>query len=59
MSDATSEKQLTLFPKQLTWQELPKDVREKAIEFIAALYVQVVAETSTPLQEQRHERTED
>jgi hypothetical protein len=59
MSDRTSEKQLTLFSTQLTWQELPKEVCEKAIELIAALYVQTVIEASTPFQEKRHEQSRD
>ena len=59
MSDATPEKQLTLFPTQLTWQELPKEIRKKTIELIAAMYVDIVVEASTPLQEQSYERSKD
>ena len=59
MNDGMSQEQLMLFQKQLTWQELPKEVHEKVIDVAATMCVDIVTEVSSGNQEQHHESSDD
>ncbi len=54
------ERQLTLFGKGWTWQELPRDVRRDVINVLATLCVELVLENPThEHQESDHESSRD
>lgn len=54
-----SERQLTLFGKGWTWQELPRDVRRDVIAVLATLCVELVLENPIENQESDHESSRD
>jgi len=56
MHDGTiCERQLTLFREGVTWQSLPREVREEAVSIFATLCVEVMLEIPSRNQEQNHE----
>jgi len=59
MNDGTTHQQLNLFSKHLTWQELPQEVHEKTIEFIANVCVEIVRDPPSSILEKDHEPLKD
>lgn len=54
-----SERQLTLFGKGWTWQELPRNVRRDVITVLATLCVELVLEIPREHQETDHDPSRD
>jgi len=59
MHDGPYYEQLTLFPKQLAWHELPKHIRARTVDLVTILCVEIVTASSSTTQEQDDEPTED
>ena len=59
MNEGTTREQLILFGKQLAWQELPREVREKTIDLIARLCLEIVMQSLPEIQEDKHEVFQD
>lgn len=59
MRDGTKHEQLTLFRKQLAWQELPRETRDRIINLVTILCVELVTEIPLAIQEQDDESVED
>ena len=59
MYEGVPQKQLMLFHKQLTWRELPEEVRQRTIDLAATMCVEIVTEQSTQTQEEAHESSQD
>lgn len=59
MNDTATREQLILFSKQTAWQELPKEVREKTIDLVASLCLEIVMQAPPPIQEDNRELSQD
>jgi hypothetical protein len=59
MHDGSNCQQLILFPKQLAWHELPKNIRDRTIDLVTTLCVEIVTESPSGIQEHDDERAED
>lgn len=59
MHDRLYYEQLSLFPKQLAWHEVPKHIRARTVDLITTLCVEIVTASPSPTQEHDDEPTED
>ena len=59
MRDGTKCEQLILFRKQLAWQELPGETRDRTVDLVTTLCVEIVTELTSTIQEQDDESAED
>ncbi len=59
MRDGTKCEQLILFRKQLAWQELPGETRDRTVDLVTTLCVEIVTELPPTIQEQDDESAED
>ena len=59
MHDGTKCEQLTLFRKRLAWQELPGETRDRTIDLVTSLCIEIVTEQPPVTQEQDNEPAGD
>ena len=59
MHDGTKCKQSILFRKRLAWQELPRETRDRTIDLVTSLCIEIVTEQPPATQEQDNEPAED